>query len=123
MTAGRGGKSSARRGSNAMKSHAARGALLLACLAGWCATASAVPLAAPDPEQVGGLVRQLDSNRFPVREQADRALRQLGLGAVPLLRRHLAEPPSLEVRIRLERIVKDLTRLPWHRDLAAAFAE
>jgi hypothetical protein len=82
--------------------------------------ASATP---PDPAKVRALVERLNSNRFAVRDQADRELRQLGLRAVPLLRQALVRPPSLEVERRLEKIVAELTRLPWQRDLAAAQSE
>ena len=66
------------------------------------------------------LVKQLDSPRFAVREQADKALRALGVSAVPLLREELKNAGGLEGRRRVERIIAELMALPWHRDLAKA---
>jgi hypothetical protein len=79
--------------------------------------------APPDAEKVRELVKRLNDKRFAVREQADRALRQFGIRVVPLLRQELTRPPCLEAERRLEKIVRDLTQLGWHRDLAAAKSE
>jgi hypothetical protein len=78
---------------------------------------------APDAERARALVRQLDDSRFATREAAERGLRQLGLAVVPLLREELKRPASLEVRCRLQRVVAELTRLPWREDMPAALAE
>jgi hypothetical protein len=78
---------------------------------------------APDPDRVRTLVRQLDDSRFAAREGAERALRQMGLPAVPLLRAELKRPGSLEQIRRLERLVAELTRLPWHQDVQTAVSE
>jgi hypothetical protein len=81
-------------------------ALFLTALGGvgW---AAAPP--APDAARVGVLVRQLDDDRFRVRERADRALQKCGKAVVPLLRAELARARSPEVRSRLNNILKVLT--------------
>lgn len=77
---------------------------------------------APDAARVRELVKQLDAQQFAVREQADKALREMGIDVVPLLRKALAEPAPLESRRRLERIIAHLTAPPWHRDVTTAVA-
>jgi hypothetical protein len=77
----------------------------------------------PDAGQVRALVRQLDDQRFPIRQEADRRLRELGIGAVPLLRQELARRPALEVYRRLEAIVEELARIEWRHDLKEALEE
>src|SRR5207244_10409693 len=65
------------------------------------------PAAAPGPERVDRLVADLDSDSFATREKAARGLEQLGVTALPALRKKLAEkPPSPESRKRLERLVR-----------------
>lgn len=70
-----------------------------------------------------GLIRQLDDERFPVRQEADQRLRQLGIGVAPYLREALAAKPALEVYRRLEAIDNDLVRIPWRNDVEAALHE
>lgn len=77
----------------------------------------------PDAGQVRALVRQLDDQRFPVRQEADRQLRELGIGVVPLLRQELARRPALEVSRRLEAIVDELAQIKWRHDPAEALQE
>jgi WD40 repeat protein len=55
------------------------------------------PVAEPDPRQVARLIAGLDSDRFEVREQAQRDLNQLGELAAPALR-EAVKSPSAEVR-------------------------
>jgi WD40 repeat protein len=62
------------------------------------------PLSAADPVVVG-LVRDLDSSKFAVRDRADRELQRLGDRAQPALRQALAGKPSLEARRRLEKLL------------------
>jgi hypothetical protein len=61
-----------------------------------------------DAQEVARLVRDLDSDDFEVRETAERRLRGLGAAVGPALREALVNPPSLEVRRRLERLVESL---------------
>src|SRR5262245_59774316 len=75
---------------------------------------------AADAEKVRQLVRQLDDDRYASRAEADRLLRQMDVAVVPLLRKELQTPSTLETRRRLERIIAHLSDLPWMDDLAAA---
>jgi len=77
----------------------------------------------PDVNQVRALVRQLDDQRFSVRHDADRQLRELGIGVVPLLRQQLARRPALEVYRRLEAIVEELAQVKWRHDPQEALQE
>jgi RNA polymerase sigma factor (sigma-70 family) len=63
-----------------------------------------------DGPQVRRLIGDLDSDRFPVREQAAKELRDLGLAAEPALRAALRGRPSAEVRRRLEQLLGGLER-------------
>lgn len=58
------------------------------------------------------LVTDLDNSEFAVREAATRELEELGETAEPALRKVLADKPSLEVRRRVEPIVKKLEDWP-----------
>lgn len=93
------------------------GAMILA------ATVRAEGLPQPDTGQVRGLVKQLDDPRFPVRQDADRQLRELGIGVVPILRKEMDRRPSLEVHRRLEAIVDELAQIKWRHDLTDALKE
>lgn len=77
----------------------------------------------PDAGQVRTLVRQLDDQRFPARQEADRQLRELGIGVVPMLRQELARRPALEVSRRLEAIVDELAQIKWRHDAQKALQE
>ena len=77
----------------------------------------------PDAGQVRALVQQLDDQRFSVRHDADRQLRELGIGVVPLLRQELARRPALEVYRRLEAIVEELAQIKWRHDPKEALQE
>ncbi len=50
-------------------------------------------------------VKDLDSEQFAVREKATRALEALGEKAYPLLQESLTDAPSLEVRLRIEKLL------------------
>ena len=97
--------------------------LALGLTLAWSARSRSDAPATPETEKVRALVRQLDDRRFATREEADRALRKRGLGIVRQLRQELSGPVTLEVQRRLERIIADLIRLDWHRDLATAVRE
>ncbi len=66
------------------------------------------PVAAADPRRLNQLVAQLDSERFPVRDSAGRQLEELGELAGPILRETLARKSSLELRQRVEGLLRKL---------------
>jgi hypothetical protein len=68
----------------------------------------ATPRPALDPAEVRRLVERLDDDRFAVRQQADEDLRRLGAGVMALLEEELPRAASLEVSVRLGRILVDL---------------
>jgi len=99
-----------------------RWALVLAGAAVCCLS----PWAAEPPgmaDRVGALVKQRDDDRFAVRQQADRELRQLGIAVVPHLQKALEAKHPLEVTRRLESIVLELSRIPWKTDMSLAQEE
>lgn len=55
-------------------------------------------------------IADLDSDRFATRETASRALAKLGRAAGPALRTALRGKPSLEVRLRIERLFRTIQR-------------
>jgi WD40 repeat protein len=61
-----------------------------------------------DVGQIGPLIRDLDDEKFAVRERAMTKLEELGELARPALRRTLANKPTLEVRRRVERLLEEL---------------
>jgi dipeptidyl aminopeptidase/acylaminoacyl peptidase len=65
-------------------------------------------VAPPDPTRVARLIADLDSDDFAVREQATRALADLGESALPALRKVLAGRPSAETRQRVEPLLAEL---------------
>jgi hypothetical protein len=65
------------------------------------------PVAPPDSELIGRLIRDQDSSRFPAREAATRKLREMESLAVPALRRTLAGNPSPELRRRAEALLAE----------------
>src|SRR5262245_13190123 len=78
---------------------------------------------ATSAEQVSDLVRELGNDRYAVRGPAVAALRKQSVLLVPRLEKQLASLDRLEHRRRLESVIAELRRLPWHIDLAAAKAE
>jgi RNA polymerase sigma factor (sigma-70 family) len=64
------------------------------------------PTQKPGSEQVARLLRELDDDRFAVREEADAALLRLAELAVPALRQALDGKPSAEVRRRVTRLLE-----------------
>jgi hypothetical protein len=66
------------------------------------------PVAPSDPKRVAGLVADLDSDEFAVRERAARGLADLGESAGPALRKVLTERPSAETRQRVEQLLAEL---------------
>jgi RNA polymerase sigma factor (sigma-70 family) len=69
------------------------------------------PAAAIDANQVQSWLRDLDSDQFPVRDRATRALEQVGDRAAPALEQFLTTRPSLEPRRRAERLLARVSGL------------
>jgi WD40 repeat protein len=68
-----------------------------------------VPSVQPvDAGTLARLLSDLDSDAFPTRTRATRELERMVDLLEPTLRRHLKEPPSLEVRRRLEQILRTM---------------
>ena len=70
---------------------------------------AAAPPASPSPARVEVLLRQLDDDNFFTRLRADNSLRAMGKPVLPLLRAERERTTSLEVRERLDRMLRDLT--------------
>ncbi len=68
----------------------------------------------PSAGDLARMIRDLDSDEWPVREKASAELEKVGARAVPLLQKTLLRPPSLEVRKRVERLLRKLdpTEMP-----------
>jgi HEAT repeat protein len=64
-----------------------------------------------DVKRLGQLIADLDNDDFAVRERAQRELERMGEDAAPVLRKALAGKPALEVRRRIESILKMARRL------------
>ncbi len=65
------------------------------------------PVPAADGERVDSLLRDLDSDDFGTRESAYARLQELRDTAVPALQRTLARSRSIEVKRRIEQLVKE----------------
>jgi RNA polymerase sigma factor (sigma-70 family) len=66
------------------------------------------PIPKADNEQMARLLKQLDDDRFAVREAAEARLKDLAEGAAPALRQALKREPSAEVRLRVTRLLEQL---------------
>jgi WD40 repeat protein len=62
----------------------------------------------PPMPQLRQLLADLDDEKFAVREQASKALERLGPSAESVLRRTQGNPPSLEVRRRIDMLLEKL---------------
>jgi hypothetical protein len=86
----------------------AQGVLLL-ILGAWgpimWAAAPPVPV---DEDHIYRMLLDLDDDVFDVRDRADRGLRRLGSTVLPYLQDEYERNPSLEVRDRLRRMMRDL---------------
>jgi hypothetical protein len=74
-----------------------------------------------EEDQLRRLVNDLGDSRYTVRRQAEGALRRQSALVLPLLDKQATQ--NLEQRMRLERVLSELRRLPWHHDLPAAQQE
>jgi RNA polymerase sigma factor (sigma-70 family) len=77
------------------------------------------PVETVDPKRVRPLLASLDSSQFTERDLAMAELEKLGLGVEPVLRKALAQKPSLEVRQRIEQVLEKLAGPPRLRALRA----
>ncbi|HEY7314956.1 MAG TPA: WD40 repeat domain-containing protein [Gemmataceae bacterium] len=69
------------------------------------------PIPAVPAERIQRLLRELDSEEFEVRSRATRELEQLGELAAPAVKKALEKPPSLESRLRLQRLQEHVNTL------------
>jgi WD40 repeat protein len=70
-----------------------------------------------DPQRIERLIRELDHDRYEVREKATADLEKLGRWAEPALRKHLTGMPTLEAQRRIERILDTIKGgLSWPRE-------
>ena len=67
------------------------------------------PIAEVKPQRIQQWIADLDSGGFAVRDRATKELERLAELAEPALRKALAKPPSLEVRLRLQRVLETVT--------------
>ena len=82
-----------------------------------------LPVTTADPAVIARLIKDLDSRRFPAREQAMHQLAQLGGQAEAALRKTLSSRPSAEVAKRLKELLARLERPTLSpRELRAARA-
>jgi RNA polymerase sigma factor (sigma-70 family) len=70
------------------------------------------PVATAPAEEMAALLADLDSPTFAKREAASKRLKELGLAAEPALRAKLDAGPTLELRRRIEALLKDLAQAP-----------
>src|SRR5262249_52243544 len=70
-------------------------------------------------QQLARLIADLDDNRFSTRERATRDLERLGESAASALRQGLKNPPSLEGRRRVGRLLVPIERAVYLRERRA----
>jgi len=68
-------------------------------------------------------IRQLGDDAAELRDAAVRKLQAKGRAIVPDLERALSEEKDEEIRARLAAVVRFLTQVRWHTDLATARAK
>ncbi len=79
------------------------------------------PVPVPKPGEVDGLLRDLHSARFKVREAAARRLGEFAEAVEPAVRKRLADELPLEARRRLERLLREAqAQSPEHIHLLRA---
>jgi RNA polymerase sigma factor (sigma-70 family) len=74
------------------------------------------PAAAPDAKELADRVTQLDGEEFAVRENAAKALLQMGPTAGPALRKALDAKPSAEVKRQIEALLTELDQTKVSKD-------
>jgi WD40 repeat protein len=79
------------------------------------------PVPPADEKRIAKLIADLDSDTFAVREKATLELEATSEAAEPALRKALASKPTLELRRRVEPIVKKLEK--WPASSSAALLE
>jgi WD40 repeat protein len=75
------------------------------------------PFEHPKPDAIQGLIADLDHPMFARREEASKALSDLGVFVEPAIRKALSEKPTAEARERLEKVRKGIDRKPTRIDL------
>jgi len=80
----------------------------------WCAFAWAKASAAEVPklEQVDVWIKELGSEEYALREEAEKSLKNAGADIIPHLKEVIEKTSDAETRQRAERIVNDLTTGP-----------
>jgi hypothetical protein len=63
-----------------------------------------------DPVRIGKLIGDLESKVFATRDKANKALLNLGVLAVPAMRKALEQQSDLEAKRRLEKLLEDSTK-------------
>jgi RNA polymerase sigma factor (sigma-70 family) len=71
-----------------------------------------VPVPAAEPKRLEALLRDIDSDDFTVRQRAYTDLQNLGERAAPALNKALEQSPSLEARLRIEKLLAILRPRP-----------
>jgi RNA polymerase sigma factor (sigma-70 family) len=80
-------------------------------------------VAGPNHKQLAAWIAELDSDKFSVRRNAARSIRNFGRPAGPALRKVLAGSPSVEIRERINALLADLDRAkPTGEELRAGRA-
>ncbi|MBL8794693.1 MAG: PQQ-binding-like beta-propeller repeat protein [Planctomycetia bacterium] len=66
------------------------------------------PVPAPDPKQIDRLIKDLDSEQFQTRQQAEQEIERLAELAQPALQKVLQGKPTLEMQQRVEKLLERL---------------
>ncbi|HKD37833.1 MAG TPA: hypothetical protein VKB78_13570 [Pirellulales bacterium] len=71
-------------------------------------TQSSRPVGQADDRQIASLIRKLDANEYETREAASDELLKIGEPAVPAIKAAIGNSASLEVKVRAERLVRQI---------------